>query len=106
MIEKEKVEELLEKTGIPFRYHHFETDEAVNPPFICWMSPGSDNFSADGKVYHRADELDIELYTDERDFELEKKIEGILDENGIFWNKTELYIKSENMFETLYEMEV
>lgn len=106
MIEKEKIEQILKETRIPFRYHHFETDEAVNPPFICWLSPGSDNFSADGKVYHRADEVDIELYTDERDFELEEKIEAILDKNELFWNKTELYIESENMFETLYELEV
>lgn len=106
MIEKEKIEQILKETGIPFRYHHFEADEAVNPPFICWLSPGSDNFSADGKVYHRADEVDIELYTDERDFKLEEEIEAILNKNELFWNKKELYIESENMFETLYELEV
>lgn len=106
MINKEKIETMLGGLGIPVAYHHFEKEDAVNPPFICWLSPGTDNYSADGKVYHRADELDIELYTDERDFELERSLEEILDEQEIFWDKTELYIESENMFEILYEMEV
>lgn len=106
MIRKEQIEDMLGRLEIPFAYHHFEKEDAVNPPFICWLSPGTDNFSADGKAYHRSDELDIELYTDDRDFGLERRLEQLLDEQGIFWDKTELYIESENMFEILYEMEV
>ena len=106
MIRKEQIEDMLGRLEIPFAYHHFEKENTVNPPFICWLSPGTDNFSADGKVYQRFDELDIELYTDERDFELERNLEQLLDEQEFFWNKTELYTESENMFEILYEMEV
>lgn len=105
-MKKEDVEMMLEKIGIEYRYHHFETEEAVAPPFICWLTPKSSNFSADGKAYLKINELDIELYTDQKDMELEEKIEYVLEEHGIYWEKTEIYIESESMYEVLYEMEV
>lgn len=106
MMTEKQIEELLDGTGIEYRYHHFETEEAINPPFICWVSTETHNFSADGKVYLSISGIDIELYTDEKDFELERKVEEQLDNHGIFWKKTEEYIESENMYEVLYEMEV
>ena len=30
---------------------HFAEGESPDPPFICYLLPGSDNFSADGRVY-------------------------------------------------------
>lgn len=101
---KEQVEEILEEVGIPYAYHHFEVEEAVAPPFICWLVPGTDNFAADGKVYFKADEVHIELYTDQKDFELEKRLEDILENQGIFWEKSEEYIEEEKMYEVLYEL--
>ena len=29
---------------------HFAEGESPDPPFICYLLPGSDNFSADGRV--------------------------------------------------------
>lgn len=103
---KDKVESMLDKVGIPYRYHHFTVDEAVNPPFICWLVPGTDNFAADGKVFFHADRVHIELYTDQKDFELERKLEDILEQREIYWEKSETYIESENMYEVLYELTV
>lgn len=106
MMESKEIEEMLNGIGIEYRYHHFEEEEAVNPPFICWLTPGSNNFAADGKVFFKVDKLDIELYTDNKNMELEEKIENVLEEHGIFWEKTETWIESEAMYEVLYEMEV
>ena len=47
----EELAEMLEKTGFPFAYDHFAEGESPDPPFICYLLPGSDNFSADGRVY-------------------------------------------------------
>lgn len=102
----ELVKEILNEVGIEYRYHHFETEEAIPPPFICWLVPGSDNFSADGKVFFKADRVHIELYTEKRDFELEKKIEDVLDLKEIFWEKSGDYIESEKMYEVLYEISI
>ena len=42
---------ILEEIGLPFAYDHFTEGEAPEPPFICYRTPRSNNFSADGKVY-------------------------------------------------------
>lgn len=105
-MKKEQIEKMLDEIGIKYKYHHFETDEAVAPPFICWLTPGSNNFAADGKVFFKVDKLDIELYTDNKNMELEEKIENVLEEHGVFWEKKETWIESEKMYEVLYEMEV
>lgn len=103
---KEQIEEILNEVGLPYRYHHFEVEEAVEPPFICWIIPDSQNFAADGKVYFNSNNVNIELYTDFKDFELEENIENILEQKEIFWEKTELYIESEKMYEVLYELNI
>lgn len=103
---RDLIEEILEEVGLPYRYHHFETDEAVEPPFICWIVPGSQNFAADGKVYFKTDNVNIELYTDFKNQELEEMIENVLEQKEIFWEKTEVYIESEKMYEVVYELSV
>ena len=47
----EELAGMLDKTGFPFAYDHFAEGESPDPPFICYLLPGSDNFSADGRVY-------------------------------------------------------
>ena len=104
----EKITAILEEIGLPFAYDHFAEGESPAPPFICYLIPNSDNFSADGRVYYKINEIHIELYTDSKDLSAEQKVEAVLDEHGIFYEKTEVWIESENLYEVLYtfEMEV
>lgn len=104
----ETITAILEQIGLPFAYDHFAEGESPDPPFICYLIPNSDNFSADGRVYYKINEIHIELYTDCKDLSAEQKVEAVLDEHGIFYEKTEVWIESENLYEVLYtfEMEV
>ena len=104
----EELLQILSETQIPFAYHHFAEGESPEPPFICYLLPGSNNFSADGKVYYKINEVHIELYTDLKDLAVEQQSEEVLDEHGIFYNKSETWIESEKLYEVLYtfEMEV
>lgn len=102
----ENLVEMLQKTGIPFAYDHFAEGESPEPPFICYLLPGSNNFAADGKVYFRINQVRIELYTDSKDLAVERKVEMVLDESGIFYNKSEVWIQSEKLYEVLYSFEV
>ena len=104
----EKLIEIMNKTGLPFAYDHFAEGESPDPPFICYLVPNSDNFAADGKVYYKINELHIELYTDCKDLSAEQKLEDVLDANGIYYEKSEVWIESEKLYEVLYtfEMEV
>ena len=98
--------QMLCEIQIPFAYHHFAGGEAVEPPFICYLLPGSNNFSADGKAYHKINEVHIELYTDLKDLAVEQQVEDVLDEHEIFYNKSEVWIQSEKLYEVLYSFEM
>ena len=102
----EKVVEMLQEMKIPFAYDHFAEGESPEPPFICYLLPGSNNFAADGKVYFKINQVRIELYTDSKDLAVERKVEMVMDESGIFYNKSEVWIQSEKLYEVLYSFEV
>ena len=97
--------QLMEEIGLPFAYDHFAEGESPDPPFITFLLPGSDNFAADGKVYWKITEVHIELYTDEKNPETEALIEDVLDAHEIFYDKTEVWIESEKLYEVLYSFE-
>ena len=97
---------VLEETGIPFAYDHFAEGESPDPPFICYLLPQSNNFSADGKVYLKVSSVNIELYTDSKDLSVEQELEAVLDTHGIFYDKTEVWIESEKLYEVLYSFEM
>ena len=102
----EQVVAMIRSMGIPFAYDHFAEGESVDPPFLVYLYPGSDNFAADGIVYYKRKKLHIELYTDKKDDDLEDRVESIINRNGLYYEKTETWIPSENLYEVLYQMEV
>ncbi len=59
----EEVMQMLAELKIPFAYDHFAEGESPDPPFICFLFPGSENFAADDVVYMEFSNLSIELYT-------------------------------------------
>lgn len=91
---------------IPSAYDHFAEGESPEPPFICYLCPSSDNFSADGRVYLKVGVVHVELYTDAKDLETEGKVEAVLDAHGIYYDKSETWIGSEKLYEVLYSFEV
>ena len=102
----DKLIAILNEMALPFAYDHFAEGESPEPPFICYLLPGSNNFAAYGKVYFRINQVRIELYTDSKDLAVERKVEMVLDESGIFYNKSEVWIQSEKLYEVLYSFEV
>ena len=97
---------MIKEMNIPFAYDHFAEGEVVKPPFICFLLPGSDNFSADGIVYFKINEVHIELYTDVKSPKIENKVEAVLDKHGIFYNKTKTWIEDEKLYEVLFSFEM
>lgn len=97
--------QVISEIDIPSAYDHFAEGEAPSPPFICYLIPGSDNFAADGKAYFKAEQVHLELYTDKKDPETEQLVEAVLDSHGIFYDRTEVWIESEKLYEVLYYFE-
>ena len=102
----QEIVKMIEEMSIPSAYDHFVEGESPEPPFLVYLYPNSDNFAADGRTYYKISKLNIELYTDIKNVELELKVEAVLDEHGCFYNESEVWIESENLYEVLYQMEV
>lgn len=94
---------IIEEMDIPFAYDHFAEGENPEPPFLCYLLPGSDNFAADGRVYYKMSEVRIELYTDFKDVFLEEKVTAVLDSHGIFYEQSEVWIEEEKLYEVAFE---
>jgi len=102
----QNINTMIESVGIPYAYHQFADDTGQQPPFICFFYGNSDDLAADDTNYTRFERLYIELYTDEKDFALEKTIETLLNANDLVFAKEQTYIDSERMHETIYTTEV
>ena len=102
----DKLLELMAEIDIPSAYDHFAEGESPDPPFITYLLPRSNNFSADGRVYLRVTEVHIELYTDEKNPEVEAQVEAVLDAHEIFYDKSEVWIETEKLYEVLYSFEM
>ena len=102
----DKIIGMLKEIGIPFAYSHFAEGESPEPPFMCYLLPTSDNFSADVRVYHKLSSVHFEVYTDKKDRALENRVEDVLDKNNIFYNKSEVWINSEKLYEVIYSFEL
>lgn len=99
----EELLQIIKEMGIPFAYDHFAAGESPDPPFLCYLLPGSDNFAADGRVYYKMSEVRIELYTDFKDMTLEEKVTAVLDNHGIFYEQSEVWIEEEKLYEVAFE---
>lgn len=103
-----EVQTKLETTGLPVAYHSFTEEEVkekgIKLPFICWLNPRDNNFSADGVVYSTSHEITVELYEEYRDDNTERTVEAVL--SDIYYTKSIEYIESEKMYEVIYEFEV
>ena len=102
----DEVMAIAQETGLPFAYDHFAEGESPSPPFLIFLFPASDNFAADGQVYFKINELHFELYTDRKQPNVEAQVESVLDAHGFFYDKSEVWIADERLYEVLYTMEV
>lgn len=98
----EEIKKILETVGPPVAYRAFREPQKL--PYICYLEAGTNNFAADGVVYHKQRKMHIELYTAYKNQEIENRMEEALSE--FFWEKTETYIDSEKCYQITYEIEV
>ena len=102
----QEINTMVEFVGIPSAYYQFADDTGQQPPFICFFYGNSNDVTADNTNYVKVERLYIELYTDEKDFALEAKVEKTLNDNGIVFAKSQDYIDTERMHVTVYESDI
>ncbi len=94
----------LEKLDIPIQYRAFSVGQAPELPYILFYEDDSDNIFADNSNWFDVLNVSCELYTDEKDIELETKLQKLLYDLEIEYNSTETYIDSENMYLKAYDV--
>lgn len=102
----EQISTMIESMGFDYTYYQYPEGQAPDPPYILFYYPERSDFSADGINYTKITQLNIEFYSDEKNFDGEEAIETVLEEHGLFYTKEEQYIEQEHMYEILYVMEV
>lgn len=98
----EEIYQTLQQLNLPIAYSHFKSPQ--EPPYLVYLMEDTQNFGADNKVYHQIENLVIELYTPKKDTILEKKLEALLNEKELYYEKIETYIESEKLYEVRYEL--
>ena len=99
-----EVAEIAKSAGVPMAYDHF--DEDIAPPYLVYYYPSENDFIADGQNYANFRHVVFELFTAERDFEMEGDFEDELRDAGIVWYKSADYISDEKIYQITYETEV
>lgn len=97
---------ILDTINLPYTYRSFPIGNVPELPYFVFYFPSNDDFSADNINYVRIDNVNIELYTENKDFETEKQVETILTQNGFYFDKSETYIQQEQMYEVLYTIQI
>lgn len=95
--------EILQSTGLPCAYSHFETRQ--EPPYILYMGDGQNTLSADDTFYWRQNTYQIEYYFKTKDEEAEAMIENALLSAGYQYEKSgDTYVQSEDIFVIFYNV--
>ena len=102
----ESVASMVAEIGIPYAYYQFPEGTAQTTPFICFFFAEAEDLAADDSNYQRMERLVIELYTDNKDFDLESRVEAVLNEHGLVFAREEEWIESERMLEVVFETTV
>ncbi|WP_163604794.1 FIVAR domain-containing protein [Pseudolactococcus raffinolactis] len=94
----------LEQLEIPIQYQAFSVGQAPELPYLIFYENDSDNVFADNHNYYDVLNVSCELYADEKDIELETKLQKLLYDLEIEYNSTETFIDSENMYMKSYDV--
>ena len=97
---------MVDSIGLPYAYYQFDEDTAQAPPFVVFFFSSSNDLHADQTNYQRIENLSIEFYSSEVDFDTEEAIETILNDAGLTFYKEQSFIESERMWQTAYDMDV
>ena len=90
----------LETMGLPVAYRLFK--KATAPPYLVYFLVKNDDITADNRNYFKVERYQAELYSADKDPELETQLEAILKYNKLVYTKTEAYIDTEKMNQVVY----
>lgn len=94
----------LKSIGFPVAYREF--DRPVSPPFITYLRAYEKKVASDSKTHGIWRTYNVELYTRGKDEISENKVEAVLNVIDPENESEETFIKSENMYQIIYQISV
>lgn len=94
----------LDGTGLPVAYQAFPEDIAPPLPFITYQITSTSNFSADGAVLQKLSNVQIDLFSKQKDLISEAKIEEALSE--AFWDALQIPVEEEKLYRYTYTTQI
>lgn len=101
-----EVTSMLASAGFPVVYLAWREGEVPELPYICYYYPNMAPEAADDTHHAQIYTLNVELYTKNKNFDVESAVEAVLLNAGMVFTKDETFLSDENMYEVLYMMEV
>lgn len=101
-----ELKDKLKSLNLPIAYLCFAVGQVPELPYIVYYADEDIAFYADDIVYHVGYAVTIEVYTEKKDVELEKKVKQLLNNNGLPYESYESFLDSENMYLKAYEIEI
>lgn len=101
-----ELKDKLKSLKLPIAYRCFAVGKVPKLPYIVYYADEDIAFYADDIVYHEGYAVTIEVYTEKKDMELEKKVKQLLNDNGLPYESYESFLDSENMYLKAYEIEI
>ena len=101
-----EVATMISTVNVPYAYYQFPEGTEQACPFICFFFDRSNDLAADDTNYQQIRTLNIELYTDNKDFATEKTVEDTLNSYGLVYAREESYLDSEKMYMVTYMTDI
>lgn len=101
-----ELKELLKDLGLPVAYLQWVVGQVPKLPYILYYSDEDNNFFADDVVYSDGYAVTVEVYSKNRDLELESRVKDLLKENNISYESYGEFLKSEDMYLKAYEFNI
>ena len=97
---------ILKELNLPIAYRCFAPGQVPDLPYIVYYADEDVAFYADDIVYHEGYAVTIEVYTEYKDIELEKRVKQLLNDNQLPYESYESFIDSEGMYLKAYEIDI
>lgn len=78
--------------------------EVPKPPYVLYLVRKPSKVKADNKSYYTERRYQLELYREKTDYVSEDKLEKLLDDHDIYWDKERIWNREINLYQVIYEI--
>lgn len=93
---------MLRSLDIPVAHQRFDDEPPL--PYIIYKVDGRDDVLADDNNYYKLLDIKLELYADVPDFDLEARLEKMLEDRYISYMYSNIPKTVQDVSQTIYEM--